>query len=332
MLNTSSGRIDAREVSIPRYPLRMEETAGPILDLRRVRYFVAVAEELHFGRAAARLYITQPVLSRQIRLLEQELGIQLFERSSREVTLTVPGEQLLEDGRMLLSAAEAARRRCVASSEARATLTIGFWGHEWIAPALRRFATEFPAVDAQLRRIAWDDQIDVLHDGRVDVAFVALPVDTRGLELLPFQRDQRVAALPVDHPAADRSEISIDDLADDPVIIQGGATEEWNAFHNVDPRPDGSHPRRGPVAGNFQEKLELVAAGAAISFLPESVAKHYIPPGIVYVPVPDIPPIEICIAWKPERSSRLVDGFMRAVRSSGSTSSAQVPPPALTAR
>jgi DNA-binding transcriptional LysR family regulator len=220
----------------------MEETAGPLLDLRRLRYFVAVAEELHFSRAAERLYITQPVLSRQIRLLEQELGTQLFERSSRDVKLTPPGEQLLEDGRMLLSAAEAARRRCIASAEARPTLTIGFWGHEWIAPALRRFAAEFPDADARLRRIAWDDQIDVLHDGRVDVAFVALPVDTRGLELLPFQTDQRVAVLPVDHPAAARPEIRIDDLADDPVIIQGGATDEWNAFHNVDPRADGSRP------------------------------------------------------------------------------------------
>jgi DNA-binding transcriptional LysR family regulator len=310
----------------------MEETAGPLLDLRRLRYFVAVAEDLHFGRAAARLYITQPVLSRQIQLLERELGIQLFQRSSRDVKLTAPGEQLLEDGRRLLAAAEAARRRCVSSGADRPTLTIGFWGHEWIAPALRSFAAEFPNADAQLHRIAWDDQVDVLHDGRVDVAFVALPVDTGGLELLPFQMDQRVAVLAVDHPAAGRSEIRIDDLADDPVIMQGGASDEWNAFHNIDPRPDGRHPRRGPVANNFQEKLELVAAGAAVSFLPESVAKHYIPPGIVYVPVADIPPIEICIAWKPEHSSELVDGFIRAVRSLASTSSTQAPSRALTAR
>jgi DNA-binding transcriptional LysR family regulator len=310
----------------------MEEIAGPLLDLRRLRYFVAVAEELHFGRAAARLYITQPVLSRQIRVLEQELGTELFARSSRDVNLTRAGEQLLEDGRMLLVAAEAARRRCLSSAAARPTLTIGFWGHEWIAPALRSFAAEFPNVDTRLHRVSWDDQADVLRDGRVDVAFVALPVDTRGLELLPFHTEQRVAVLPIDHPAADRSEISIDDLAGDPVIIQGGASDEWNAFHNVDPRPDGSHPRRGPIANNFQEKLELVATGAAVSFLPESVAKHYIPPGIVYMPVPDIAPIEVCIAWKLERSSRLVDGFIRAVRSTASTSSSQAPPPALTAR
>jgi DNA-binding transcriptional LysR family regulator len=290
----------------------MEETAGPVLDLRRVRYFVAVAEELHFGRAAARLYITQPVLSRQIRLLEQELGAQLLERSSRDVRLTGPGEQLLEDGRMLLAAAEAARRRCVASAAARPMLTIGFWGCEWIAPALRRFAAEFPHADARLHRISWDDQIDVLHDGRVDVAFLTLPADTRGLEVVPFQEDQRLAVLPLDHQAAGSPEIGIDDLADDPVIVQGGATEEWNAFHNVDPRPDGRHPRRGPVANNFQEKLELVAAGAAISFMPAAAAKYYAPPGIVYVPVPDLPPIEIYLAWKPERSSALVDGFVRA--------------------
>jgi len=290
----------------------MEETVGPSLDLRRLRYFVAVAEELHFGRAAARLYITQPVLSRQIRLLEQELGAQLLERSSRDVKLTGPGEQLLEDGRMLLAAAEAARRRCLASAAARPTLTIGFWGCEWIAPALRRFAAEFPDADARLHRISWDDQIEVLRDGRVDVAFLTLPADTRGLEVVPFQADHRLAVLPLDHPAAGCSAISIDELADDPVIIQGGATDEWNAFHNVDPRPDGRRPTRGPVANNFQEKLELVAAGAAISFMPAAAAKYYAPPGVVYVPIPDIPPIEISIAWKAERSSALVDGFVGA--------------------
>jgi DNA-binding transcriptional LysR family regulator len=290
----------------------MEENAGPLLDLRRLRYFVAVAEELHFGRAAARLYITQPVLSRQVRLLEQELGTQLLERTSRDVRLTSPGEQLLEDARMLLSAADAARRRCLARAAERPTLTVGFWGCEWIAPALRRFATEFPEADAHLHRISWNDQIAVLHDGRADVAFLTLPADTRGLEVVPFQADHRLAVLPLDHPAAGCPEISIDDLADDPVIIQGGATDEWNAFHNVDPRPDGRRPRQGPVANNFQEKLELVAAGAAISFMPAAAAKYYTPPGIVYVPVPDIPPIEIHIAWKPGRASALVDGFVRA--------------------
>jgi DNA-binding transcriptional LysR family regulator len=310
----------------------MEDTAGPLLDLRRLRYFVAVAEELHFGRAAERLYITQPVLSRQIRMLEQELGVQLLERTSRTVELTVPGRQLLEDGRTVLAAAEAARRRCRASATQRPALTIGFWGNEWIAAGLRAFAEEFPGVDTNLHRINWDDQTAVLRDGRVDVAFVALPVDTRGLELLPFQTDRRVAALPADHPAAGRTEVSINELGADPVIVQGGATAEWNAFHNVDPRPDGRRPASGPVANNFQEKLELVAAGAAISFLPESVAKHYIPPGVAYVPVTDIPPIEICIAWTPERQSPFVEGFIRAVRSSAAKASDPARQELLTAR
>jgi DNA-binding transcriptional LysR family regulator len=290
----------------------MLKTAGPLLELRRLRYFVAVAEELHFGRAADRLHISQPVLSRQVRLLEQELGTRLLERSSRDVCLTPPGVQLLEDGRKLLSAAEATRRRCLSSAVARPTLTIGFWGCEWIAPALRRFAAERPDADARLRRISWEDQVDVLRDGRVDVAFLALPADLHGLDVVPFQADPRLAVLPADHPAAGRAEISIDELADDPVITQGGATDEWNAFHNVDPRPDGRRPRRGPVAHNFQEKLELVAAGTAISFMPESAAKYYLPPGIVYVPVPDIPPIETYIAWRPERSSSLIAAFVRA--------------------
>jgi DNA-binding transcriptional LysR family regulator len=288
--------------------------SGPPLDLRKLRYFVAVAEELHFGRAADRLYITQPVLSRQIRQLEQELGTQLLARTSRNVALTAAGEQLLEEARALLAAADATRRRLQDAAGGRISLTVGFFVGDSFTDALRRFAAEVPTAEVHLHRIYWHDQVDVLHDGRVDVAFVHLPIDDRGLELMPVRSEPRLAALPAAHPAAGRREIGIDDLADDPVIIQRGASEAWQAFHNVDPRPDGSSPRRGPEVDNIEEKLELVAAGAAVSFVPASSAAAYVKPGVVYVPVSDIPPIEICLAWKADRRSELVDTFVRAVR------------------
>lgn len=288
--------------------------SGPPLDLRKLRYFVAVAEELHFGRAADRLYITQSVLSRQIRQLEQELGTQLFARTSRNVALTAAGEHLLEEARALLASADAARRRLQDAAGGHPTLTVGFFVGDSFTEALRRFVAEVPGADVHLHRIYWHDQIEVLHDGRVDVAFMHLPIDERGLELMPVRLESRLAALPVTHPAAAKSEISIEDLADDPVIIQRGASEAWQAFHNVDPRPDGSSPRRGPEVDNIEEKLELVAAGAAVSFVPASAAAAYVKPGVVYVPVSDIAPIEICLAWKADRRSQLVETFVRAVR------------------
>jgi DNA-binding transcriptional LysR family regulator len=164
------------------------------------------------------------------------------------------------------------------------------------------------------REVAERDQREVLLDGRADVAFVHLPIDDQGLDVLQVRSEPRVAVLPIDHPAADKPEISIAELADDPVIAQRGASPGWESFHNVDPRPDGRHPRRGPAVDNVEEKLEHVAAGRAISFLPASVAGAVIHPGIAYVPVNDIPPIEICLAWKADSRSPLVADFVDCVR------------------
>jgi DNA-binding transcriptional LysR family regulator len=286
---------------------------GPPLDLRKLRYFVAVAEELHFGRAAQRLYIAQPVLSRQIRKLEQELGTDLLARTSRDVTLTPVGRQVLTEAKSLLAAADATRRRIEELASGQAALTIGFFVGDEFTAALEAFGADYPDVALDMLRVYWHDQTEVLLDGRADVAFVHLPVDDEGLELLPVRSEPRVAVLPLGHPAAGKPEISIAELADDPVIIQRGATPSWQAFHNVDPRPDGRQPRPGPQVDNLEEKLQHIAAGRAISFVPASVASVVAQPGIAYVPVTDIPPIKICLAWKSEPPSPLVAAFVQAV-------------------
>ena len=286
---------------------------GPPLDLRKLGYFVAVAEELHFGRAAERLYIAQPVLSRQIRQLERELGTQLLVRTSRSVALTPAGAQLLDEARSLLAAAEVSRRRIGDIAHHQAALTIGFFIGDEFTDARKAFSATHPDVAINLLRIYWHDQTEVLHDGRADVAFVHLPIDDHGLELVPARSEPRVAVLPLNHPAANKPQISIAELADDPVIIQRGASPGWQAYHNVDPRPDGRQPKRGPEAGNLEEKLQHVAAGRAISFLPASLAATFAHPGIAYVPVTDIPPIQVCLAWKATRPSPLIVGFVGCV-------------------
>ncbi len=287
---------------------------GPSLDLRKLRYFVAVAEELHFGRAAERLYIAQPVLSRQIRKLEQELGTELLLRTSRNVTLTPAGLQLLDEAKSLLAAADATRRRVEDVASGEAALTVGFFVGDEFTAALEAFGARYPDVAVNLLRVYWHDQTQVLHDGRADVAFVHLPVDDEGLELLLVRSEPRAAVLPAGHPSAGKPEMSIADLADDPVIIQRGATPVWQAFHNVDPRPDGQRPTPGPAVDNLEEKLQHVAAGRAISFVPASAAAAVTHPGIAYVPVTDIPPIKICLAWKSGPPSPLVAAFVQAVR------------------
>jgi DNA-binding transcriptional LysR family regulator len=287
---------------------------GPPLDLRKLRYFVAVAEELHFGRAAERLYVAQPVLSRQVRKLEQELGIDLLVRTSRSVALTPAGLRLLDESRSLLAAAEVARRRIDDIAGERAELTIAFFTGDEFTAARMAFSATYPDVAINLRRVYWDDQEHVLPSGEADVAFLHLPIDDKSLELIPVRCEPRVAVLPTSHPAAHYREISIAELADDPVIIQRGATPSWQAFHNVDPRPDGRRARPGPEAANLEEKLQHVAAGRAISFVPASLAATVTQSGIAYVPVTDIPPIRVCLGWMAGNPSPLIERFAACVK------------------
>jgi DNA-binding transcriptional LysR family regulator len=148
------------------------------LDLRKLRYFVAVAEELHFGRAAERLHIAQPVLSRQIRILEEELSSQLFVRDRRHTELTAAGRQLLEEAHPLLANADALRRRVGRAARGSSdTFTVGFMPGLIVTAAVRGLSAAHPDLTVDVIRTGWDNQVQVVHDGRVDVSFVRLPID-----------------------------------------------------------------------------------------------------------------------------------------------------------
>jgi DNA-binding transcriptional LysR family regulator len=293
-------------------------SGSPELDLRKLRYFVAVAEDLHFGRAAERLFVAQPALSRQISQLEQSLGVALFTRTSRHVELTDAGHQLLEDAVPLLAAAGTARSRAIRAAQTRHTLAVGFFiGDATVTRAIRTFEIGHPDVAVEVRRIYWSDQTTVLLDGSVDVAIVHLPIDDRGLRVQRLHTEPRVAVLPADHPLAGRQRVSITELRDDPVIQHEGAAPAWEAFHNFDPRPDGRAARPGPVVTCIEEKLEQIAAGRAISFLPRSAAALIpLQPGVVAVEMTDMPPTEVCVAWNAERETPLVLAFAAAVQES----------------
>ncbi|MEC4018660.1 LysR family transcriptional regulator [Streptomyces sp. H27-D2] len=282
------------------------------VDLRKLRYFAAVAEDLHFSRAAERLFIAQPVLSRQIRALEHELGVELFIRSSRQVSLTDAGTVLRAESAALLAAADTAVRRVRAAGSGVRTLTVGFIAGVTVTTAVRAFAAEHPEVTVELRRVERYDQAEALMDGSVDVAFVRLPITERGLAIVPLYAEPRVAVLPAGHRLADRTGVSITDLADEPVLTHRGATAAWEAFAGVDPRPDGRSPRRGPAIRTIDEKLEHVAAGSGVAFLPESAAAQFRRPDITYVPVTDIPLTWVCVAHREGEARGPVLDFVRA--------------------
>lgn len=277
------------------------------LDLRKVRYFVAVAEELHFGRAAERLHIAQPVLSRQIRALESELNSQLLKRDGRRTELTAAGRQLLEEARPLLLDADALRQRIVRAGGGSGTFAVGFMPGLIVTPVVRALSAAHPELAIDVLRTSWTDQVEVLHDGRVDVSYVRLPVDQTGLKLVPLFSEPRLVALPDDHCLAGRETVSITDLADEHLLQDPAAVPEWQAIATELQSRRNRPPI--PIMRTVEEKLEHVAAKHGIVILPESTTTFYRRADVVCIPVEDIGPNHVSLAWQAARRSRLIYEF-----------------------
>jgi len=275
------------------------------LDLRKLRYFAAVADTLHFGRAADELHIAQPVLSRQIRALEKDLGTPLLTRDSHGVALTDAGRQLLTDAGPLLASAHAVRHRVTVAAQGSRRLMVGFRAGIVATPAVRQFAVRHPDVLVDLWRIEGDDQAAMLLDGRIDVGYVRLPIDEAGLRVTPLYTEPRVAVLPAGHRLAGKEQITEADLAGEPLL--------WHAGTSTQPtrRP---HPDAGYRVRGVDETLEHVAAGRGISFLAGSAAVFYSHPEVRYVPIPDLAPDQVCLAVAESRTSPLVDDFLSAAQ------------------
>jgi DNA-binding transcriptional LysR family regulator len=275
------------------------------LDLRKLRYFVAAADRLHFGRAAEELHIAQPALSRQIRALEQDLGTPLLIRDSHGVVLTEAGRQLLTDAGPLLASAQAVRRRVTVAARGSQRLMVGFRAGIAVTPAVRLFAERHPDVLVDVQRIEWDDQAPMLLDGRIDVGYVRLPIDEAGLRVTPLYTEPRVAVLPAGHRLAGKDQVTEADLDGEPLVWPAGPATQPTR------RP---HPDAGYLVRGVDETLEHVAAGRGISFLARSATVFYTHPEVSYVPVPDLAPDQVCLAAAASRTSPLVNDFLTAAQ------------------
>ncbi|RFC78148.1 LysR family transcriptional regulator [Streptomyces sp. AcE210] len=276
------------------------------LDLRKLRYFVAVADQLHFGRAADELHIAQPVLSRQIRALEQDLGASLFTRDRHGVELTDAGRQLLADAGPLLASTHAVRRRVSAAASGKRRLMVGFRAGIAVTPAARAFEDRHPDVVVDVQRIEGDDQAAMLLDGRIDVGYVRLPIDEAGLHVTPLYTEPRVAVLPTGHRFAGKQEVTEADLAGETLVWHGDPSTQPTKR----PLPNAGYPVRG-----VDETLEHVAAGRGISFLARSASVFYSHPDVIYVPIPDLAPEQVCLAVTASHISPVVDDFVTAAQS-----------------
>lgn len=264
--------------------------------MRELRYFVAVAEELHFSRAAQRLGIAQPPLSRTIAQLEQRLGVALLARTSRKVELTEAGSVLLAEARAILAALAAAERRTRRAATSRPSLVLaakaGAAG-DLLAKLLDAYAAEPGAVAVDLLLCESQPQ-RTLHDGRADAALLHQPFDsTAGLDTEILTTEGQIAILPAAHPLAGSSRVRTADvtsLTDLPLA-------RW-------PGPDGTYPR-GPGAEvrNQTQLFQLIALGRTTAIMPESSRANLLE-GLAAVPVVDAPAVTTVIAWLPHSRSR----------------------------
>lgn len=216
-------------------------------DLRQLRCLLTVAEHGSVSQAALATNISQPALSETIRKLERELGVELLERSSRGVAPTAAGAALIEDARDLVGRFDAAIARAQRTAAGQdGVLRVGFeaTGAGPLTTGSRaRFADRFPHVRVEPKRFDWGGEVPALRDGECDVAFVWLPHDTGGLTLEVVAREPRYVAMAVGHRLAERDEVSIMDVRDEPIPWTGRAPRFWRDWWAVNPRPDGSEPR-----------------------------------------------------------------------------------------
>jgi DNA-binding transcriptional LysR family regulator len=288
-------------------------------EIRELRYFLAVAEERHFGRAAARLGIAQPALSRAIRALETRLGATLLERTTRHVAPTAAGEVLAEEARAVIAAAEGAaqRARRAAAPVRRIVVAVKADGDGGL---LRAILDAFPG-EADVLLGGWGEQADQLRDGRADVALAHLPFDTAGVEYEVLVEEPRLVALAATHPLAARRRVALDELAGEPLARWTGPLDDEVAQLWCAVEPEAGRGRRAgvpeppaldrPAAADVGPVLALVALGRVVAFVPASVAERQARPDLAFRPVDGLTPIRLAVAWSQASRSVAVADFVR---------------------
>jgi DNA-binding transcriptional LysR family regulator len=288
------------------------------MELRHLRYFLAVAEELHFGRAALRLRIAQPPLSQQIRKLEQELGVDLFTRTKRRVELTPAGCAFLEEARHVLAQAGRAVRSAQQAGRGEiGHLAIGFVPSadlDVLPRVLRAWRQRFPRVEMELHALLPAEQVEALRDGRIQVGFVRMPVDDGGLIVEPIQREPLLAVLPRGHRLARSRSVRLAELAGDTMIVfprhvaPGYHDVFISACRSAGFTPRVLHP------GSMQTNLALVSAGLGVTLLPSSI-RNLRRSGVVYRPLaPPVPHVELAAAYLGDHGSAVLAAFLQVLR------------------
>lgn len=289
------------------------------MELRHLRYFIAVAEELQFGRAATRLRMSQPPLSQQIRQLEEEVGATLLSRNQRKVELTAAGAAFLVRAREILDAVEDAARqaRRVQRGEV-GRLAVGFVGsamYSFVPELLRAFREHAPDIALRLHERGTTEQLRQLDDGRLDVGFLRIPGRWPGLTFETVLEEPVVAALPDTHLLAQRPLVSLDDLEGEPlVLLTPAGSPGLRAALAPSISRLGGEERIVQEVAEMQTVIGLVAAGVGVSLVPESV-RALVRHGVTYRPLDgDAPVVKLAMAWRTTDESPVLASFLEQAR------------------
>jgi DNA-binding transcriptional LysR family regulator len=285
------------------------------MELRHLHYFIAVAEELHFSRAAERLHISQPPLSQQIQSLEEELGIKLFERTKRQVHLTEAGKVFLERSYLVLAQLEQVIEvtQQIGRGEV-GRLAIGFVDsamYTLLPEILRVFREQFPLVELRLYEMTTAQQIQALYDKQIDVGIVRSAISESGLNVECLSHELLVLALPENHPFSTQAQVSLSSLADEFFILfpaKLGPVFYEQIIHSC--QQAGFRPKVAQEAVQMQTIIGLVAAGLGIAIVPASL-QNFHRSGVIYRPLQEqIPNTGLYLAWRQHDSSSVVSPFL----------------------
>ncbi|GAA1605927.1 LysR family transcriptional regulator [Kribbella sancticallisti] len=281
-------------------------------EIRELRYFRAVAEDLNITRAAERLGIAQPPLSRAMRQLERRLGVDLFDRTDQRIALTEAGETFLKESALVLDALDSAvlrTRRAAHPASLVVTAKPGV-ATDLLQRVVADFRAEAEAPEIRVVVSGFGEQVEFVRSGRADVAILGSPYRAGGLASEHLVSEPRMAALPVGHELAGREVLSTADLLDWPAPRWSGAGDSDRDYWL-------GHPDRvtaGPVVEDTSQLLEVVALGQAVALLPTSLARRNQRPDVVFVPVPDASPYELMVVWRPDNRSPWIVRFVAGAK------------------
>lgn len=287
------------------------------VDSRLLRSFLAVAEEGSLVRAAERVFVSQPALTKQIRQLENRLGVRLFTRSRTGMALTDAGRELARRAPEVLAAWDDALRAARAAGRRTArVLRVGFVAsaaNEATPGIVAEFARRRPGWRAELRQAAWTNPSAGLADGEVDAALLRLPFPGQAaLRVEVLFSEERWVALPSTHRLAGRAEIAFRELWDEPFVAAPPETGAWRDHWLAADEREGRPVRVGAVTEQPDDWLSAIASGYGIALAPESAARFYARPGVVYRPVTGVSPSRVAVAWAPaDDHNPVVRDFVR---------------------